>query len=225
MEFPLMSIGRHLTTTLHQVISRNQPLTVQLLCQGSCYQNLRYLKEQTRPGIIPLAMHYHFTKNQRSKQRSEHLHPYLNLTLVKMPTEQVHIIKVNNLLQLMLMKTGLNNILLSTLFIIVNSIILYCYTWFKLIQHYFSIFLVDFLKDRILFPATLTNTDISNLQHAKFTDPEMGQWYISQSASDMHFPGGGGEFVTLFNCFHKFTIFKSWRSCGLPDSAENSLLL
>ena len=126
-----MSIGRHLTTTttpLHQVISRNQPLNVQLLCQGNCYQNLRYLKKQTRPGIIPLAMHYHFTRNQRSKQRSEHLHPYLNLTPVKMPTEQVHSIKINNLLQLMLMKTGLNNILLSTLFIIVNSIILYCYT-------------------------------------------------------------------------------------------------
>ena len=171
MELPLMSIGRHLTTTLHQVISRNQPLTVQLLCQGSCYQNLRYLKEQTRPGIIPLAMHYHFTRNQRSKQRSEHLHPYLNLTPVKMPTEQVH--SINNLLQLMLMKPDWT--------IFCSHIVHNCQQYYSVllhliqIQHYFWKFLVDFLKDRILFPATLTNTDISNLQHAKFTDPEMGQ--------------------------------------------------
>ena len=51
---------------------------------------------------------------------------------------------------------------------------------------------LDFLKVRISFPASLRNTDFSNLQRAKFTDPEMGHWHSNQSASGIHSAGGEG---------------------------------
>ena len=79
---------------------------------------------------------------------------------------------------------------------------------------------LDFLKLCISFPATLWNTDFLNLQRANgsATYQPIGAWYASC--------GGKREvFVTLFNCFHEFKVFKSWHVIYLLDLAKNSLLL